>query len=126
TLPLGTPLAEADLLDGDELVLVREAPPAEREPAAALELVVVGGPDAGRRFPLPAGERFVGRDPACEVAVDDPALSARHVRLVVGAGGAVVADAGSRNGTAVEGESLAAGAELPLAPGAWVQAGRTI
>jgi outer membrane protein assembly factor BamB len=41
-------------------------------------------------FELPAGEVTLGRDPGCQVVVDDAGVAARHARLVVGKGGAEV------------------------------------
>jgi S-DNA-T family DNA segregation ATPase FtsK/SpoIIIE len=120
-IPADAPLSELALRHGDELHAGADAPAS----APALELVVAGGPDAGRRIPLPPGVHRVGREAG--IAVDDPSLSAHHLVLTIGADGTVrVADAGSRNGTAVEGVSLAAGEERELADGELVQAGRTL
>jgi S-DNA-T family DNA segregation ATPase FtsK/SpoIIIE len=64
------------------------------------ELVVVGGLDAGRRFPLAPGAVVVGRAPECDIVLDDTTLSRRHARVDVAAKGEVtVADLGSHNGT---------------------------
>jgi DNA segregation ATPase FtsK/SpoIIIE, S-DNA-T family len=122
-LPDGAPLSELGLRQGDELHFgPRET---ARTAAAPVDLVVVGGPSAGRRTPLPYGAHGVGRDASVEL--DDPSLSARHLVVVVQGGGQVtVADAGSRNGTAVEGVALEIGEERPLADGELVQAGRTL
>jgi S-DNA-T family DNA segregation ATPase FtsK/SpoIIIE len=122
------PVSELGLRQGDELRFgppehIRdEAAPVE---AAPVELVVVGGLDAGRRRPLAYGVHRVGRE--ASVALDDPSLSAHHLLLTVMEDGAVaVADAGSRNGTAVEGVPLAPGEERSLEEGELVQAGRTL
>src|SRR5439155_44359 len=121
-LPGDAPLSELALRHGDVLDFGRRASPAA---AAQRELVVAGGPEAGRRFPLAPGVHRVGREGA--LALDDPSLSAAHVVLAVAEDGAVtVADAGSRNGTAVEGVALEPGEERPLADGELVAAGRTL
>ena len=52
-----------------------------------------------RRFPLSAGEHVIGRDPDVEVRLDASTVSRRHARLVVTAGGTVLEDFGSKNGT---------------------------
>jgi DNA-binding winged helix-turn-helix (wHTH) protein len=52
-----------------------------------------------RRFPLPAGEHVVGRDPDVEVRLDASTVSRRHARLLVTAEGTVLEDFGSKNGT---------------------------
>ncbi len=51
--------------------------------AAVRELVVVGGLDAGRRFPLAPGTAVVGRAPGCEIVLGDTTLSRHHARLDV-------------------------------------------
>nr|WP_255480938.1 FtsK/SpoIIIE domain-containing protein [Quadrisphaera sp. RL12-1S] len=76
-------------------------PRADRGPTAAV-LTVLTGPHAGRQVELPAGTAVIGRDPRCDVVVDDPLASKRHARLVVGEVAEVV-DLGSANGTAVGG-----------------------
>mgnify|MGYP003542338646 CR=1 FL=1 len=48
-----------------------------------LELVVVNGLDAGRRFPLGTGTMVVGRAPGCEIVLRDGTLSRRHAALTV-------------------------------------------
>ncbi len=122
-------LAEAGLRHGDRLELLAPGEPpaaAGAPPAAALELAVVGGRDAGRRFPLLSGEHVVGRDPDCAVPLADPALSGRHLQLTVSDNGVAVADLGSRNGTTLEGSALEPERPEQLAPGAVVRAGRTL
>lgn len=46
--------------------------------AALVELTSVGD---GRRYPLPGLDNWIGRDPACTVALDDPMMADHHVRL---------------------------------------------
>jgi DNA-binding winged helix-turn-helix (wHTH) protein len=52
-----------------------------------------------QRFPLPAGEHVIGRDPDVDVRLDASTVSRRHARLVVTAEGTVLEDFGSKNGT---------------------------
>ena len=52
-----------------------------------------------RRFPLSVGDHVIGRDPDVEVRLDASTVSRRHARLVVTAGGTVLEDFGSKNGT---------------------------
>jgi DNA-binding NtrC family response regulator len=49
----------------------------------------------------------VGRDPQCEIALDDGAASRRHAKLVNADGRLTVTDLDSRNGTQVNGERIA-------------------
>ena len=53
----------------------------------------------GRRFPLSVGEHVIGRDADVEVRLDASTVSRRHARLVVTAGGTVLEDFDSKNGT---------------------------
>ena len=121
-----TPLARFGLAHGDELgVADGRAPPPE--PPAAAEIVVSGGPATSARHRLAAGEHALGRDASCDIVVDDPAMSARHLVLRVADGGDVdVVDAGSSNGTLVDGVSIEPGEPARLEPGQVIQAGRTL
>ena len=121
-LPWDAPVAELALRHGDEIRL--DEADADK-PRGTAELVVLGGLDSGRRIPLGSGTHRIGR--SAEVSLDDPALSSEHLVLTIAEdGSATVADAGSRNGTLVEGVSLAEGEERELRTGEIVQAGRTL
>jgi DNA-binding winged helix-turn-helix (wHTH) protein len=73
---------------------------------------------------LAEGESVLGRDPLAQVLVDVPGVSRRHARIVVTAGGAVVEDLGSKNGTFV-GERRVVG-PTPLADRDRLRLGRTV
>ena len=49
----------------------------------------------------------IGRDPACEFHLDDAGVSRRHAQIRPVAGGYVIEDLGSKNGTQVNGATLA-------------------
>ena len=66
----------------------------------------------GRRTDLLEGDNIVGRDPACNVWIDEATVSRRHARIVVDAEHAALEDLGSKNGTCVGDQALAAVAEL--------------
>jgi pSer/pThr/pTyr-binding forkhead associated (FHA) protein len=71
----------------------------------------------------PAAEVRLGRDASCEVVIDDATLSRVHLLFREGEGGRwTVEDAGSRNGSKVDGAPLRA-APAVLAPGATIEAG---
>jgi len=54
----------------------------------------------GRSFTLTEGENVIGRDPSCQVWLDDPDVSRRHAVIRIdGADGASIADLNSTNGT---------------------------
>ncbi|MEV7012439.1 FtsK/SpoIIIE domain-containing protein [Streptosporangium sp. NPDC051022] len=73
------------LRDGDLITLDRDlaAATVSEEPGGIVEIRVVGGPAAGSVHRLSLGVHTVGSDPACAVAVADPALpgEAAVVRL---------------------------------------------
>jgi len=80
------------------------------------ELIFLTGPAADRRIEVGADERFViGRDEACNLALDDGKVSRRHAYLQEVDGKLEVGDLGSSNGTFVNGRRI----EQPvtLAPG---------
>src|SRR5262245_20668544 len=105
-----TELRGAGLRHGDRIALgAGSGFPAGEAGAAQLELVVVGGPASGRRFPLFDGDYVLGRNGDADIALDDPALSGQHLRLGVTGSEVEAQDLGSRNGTALEGSGLEPG-----------------
>ncbi len=74
-----------------------------------------------RVFLLPDGRQtVVGRDPECDVVLDDERVSRRHAVLSGGETGWSVADTGSKNGSQVDGLPLASG---PLQDRSWISFG---
>lgn len=53
----------------------------------------------GRLHPLTTGEHVIGRDADVAIRLDSSTVSRRHARIVVSAGGAMLEDFGSKNGT---------------------------
>jgi S-DNA-T family DNA segregation ATPase FtsK/SpoIIIE len=129
-LPRERPLSAVGLRHGDRLLLAADRSSSRSEAAvedARLELAVVGGPSSGRRFPLAAGEHVLGREPGCDIVLDDPALSSRHVRLSVGADGGVTAtDLRSRNGSRLNGAAIEPESPVAVPSGAVLRVGRTL
>jgi DNA-binding NtrC family response regulator len=130
----GADVAEAALSDGAEIALgairalfrAAAGPAAEATRAAGTE--VRAGPDAGgpppARLRVRAGGRersvpvgpagiTVGKDPSNDVVVDDPFVSARHLRIEGRQGRWFLTDLGSTNGTFVSGARVER-AELAL------------
>ncbi|MHB8799864.1 MAG: FHA domain-containing protein [Thermoanaerobaculia bacterium] len=66
----------------------------------------------GREHPLPEGRTVVGRDGSCGIVLHDTLVSRSHFRVLVEAGGAVVEDLGSRNGTWLNGRRVSGPAEV--------------
>jgi S-DNA-T family DNA segregation ATPase FtsK/SpoIIIE len=118
-------LAEVALRQGAVLALAA-GPTAETspdEPAAVLS--VGGGLGSGPTVLLDAGSHRLGSGPDADIVIDDPTLSPLHARVDVTAAGAVaVADAGSKNGTALEGYRLTQ--PIRVEPGQVVQAGAVL
>ena len=78
-----------------------------------------------RALLLPDGRQtVVGRDPECDVVLDDDRISRRHASLSWSqAGGWSVADLGSKNGTQVDGVPVAGRQPAPLAERSWISFG---
>ncbi len=66
-----------------------------------LRLAVVQGPERGRSILLTPGEHLVGTSRSCALRLSDPAVSNRHLALVVEPGrpGVIVRDLDSTNGS---------------------------
>ncbi len=109
-------------------------PPAAIQPAAQWDLHAAVDlslrrpedpepPDARERiFPLDAADHLVGRrsdaqDIHPEVAINDPGISRRHLRLLRGADGLAALDLGSMNGTRLNGAALEPNVPTPLREG---------
>ena len=73
-------------------------------------------PDGTREFPLKPGENSVGRESA-DVLLSHNTVSRKHASVTVEDGKVIVADAGSTNGTYVDGKKLEPGAEVELKDG---------
>lgn len=67
-------------------------------------LVVRKGPQPGERFFLDREELTVGRDPASDIFLNDMTVSRTHAKVETAGGVATVRDAGSLNGTYVNGQ----------------------
>jgi S-DNA-T family DNA segregation ATPase FtsK/SpoIIIE len=98
-------LAESPLLSGAVLSVGGAGP--DFQPvlgAAAGTMLVFEGPDAGFGAALRAGRHTIGRNTAADLCLQDGDASRQHAVLEVSADGqAVISDAGSRNGTFVDG-----------------------
>ena len=105
-------LVESPVRSGDAIALrsldVRSIGSGSEAPATAR---VRDGSGAERVVPLHYGQNTVGRDESCEVVVDDPLASRRHVRITVG-DVVTVSDLGSTNGSTVGDTRLAGEFEI--------------
>lgn len=86
------------------------------------QLIVTRGGTAGSRFALSADEVTIGRHPESSIFLDDVTVSRRHATVTRDATGQyTLHDAGSLNGTYLDGERIE---EALLREGAQVQVGR--
>ncbi len=86
-----------------------------------------GEPD--RAFPLDLDEMLLGRrnarrDVHPEIAIADPSVSGRHLKICRQTDGSrTIVDVGSSNGTKLNGAALQAGVETPLKAGDQIELG---
>ena len=101
------PAAEEQPAEGKPLAAV-EQPAAEEQPVGP-RLVVTGGLDLGREYPLWGEAITIGRDSreaTWEIRLTDRSVSRRHARLELGAAGYTLVDLGSANGTRLNGQPV--------------------
>lgn len=82
-----------------------------REPPSFAWLVVVDGIHAGRPFELSSDSTLVGRDPTCNIMLDDAAVSRQHIKIRATEGEDkkkvfVIHDLATENGTLVNDEEI--------------------
>jgi len=120
----GSAVEETDLLSGDEVGVVAATQSEERGGAVNKPvLTVLTGPRRGERIVI-SEVSTVGRDDSAGITVADPLMSRVHARFVPAEdGGLSVEDAGSSNGTAVDGSNI--NGTTGLVTGAVVTCGTT-
>ncbi len=74
--------------------------------AQSFQLVMRTGPIPGKVFDLGSNELTIGRDISNDIVISDVEVSRKHARLLMQAGGFVLEDMGSTNGTFVNGQRL--------------------
>jgi transcriptional regulator with PAS, ATPase and Fis domain len=79
-------------------------------------MIFDGGSVARIAIP-PGGRLIIGRVAACDAVLDGPRVSRRHASLRAEHGRFTIEDLGSSNGTSINGQAVAAGARVPVAPG---------
>jgi predicted component of type VI protein secretion system len=88
------------------------------------QLIMRSGPTIGALYPLEGDLITIGRDAANTIQINDAEISRRHARLQFQGGKYLIEDAGSTNGTHVNGQRLSA--PYVLKPGDVVSFGETI
>jgi serine phosphatase RsbU (regulator of sigma subunit) len=77
-------------------------------------LLIVQGPDAGRKYPLDGPVTILGRQVDCTICLPAKAVSRQHVQIVKTGDGYALEDLGSSNGTYLNGNRLDAHKRTPL------------
>lgn len=76
---------------------------------ASYELLVIKGPEEGQVYPLEEDEVLIGRDPACEITLEDRTLSRQHAKILINGDNLTIEDLGSVNGVLVNGVKVSSG-----------------
>lgn len=97
------------LVSGDELAADDRRHPRSVRPASPWNLVLAGGPLAGRVFPLRSGEQTLGRAAQADVRLPDEAVSRSHLVLSADDESVTLSPAGPRAGTYLEGRPIGRG-----------------
>ncbi len=105
TIDPNTTMADAAVRSGDAISLTNAAGGASGLNAPVATMTVISGPDAGRSFPLPAGNTLIGRDRSCDIRLSDPLVSKRHAKVNV-TDMVEMIDDNSANGIVVDGEPV--------------------
>lgn len=88
-----------------------------------VNLVILEGPDAGRRVPVSNDSLVIGKAPSSGLVLADSAVSRSHCEVVRLHEGYMIRDLGSTNGTQVDGLRVK---EAFLRPGARIQVGKAV
>jgi S-DNA-T family DNA segregation ATPase FtsK/SpoIIIE len=115
-------VGESGLREGSLLHIGAPEPPQRHR--RGWEMVVVGGPDAGRVESLKKGAHWVGSVPGDGVFVDDRTMRNRHLQLFVTAEEVTVAPASVDARTFVDGDLI--GDTVVLVPGEVIRAGASL
>ncbi len=78
-------------------------------------LTANNGPEAGRKYDLPASKSVMGRHPECDIVIDVGAVSRHHAQVLFEQGRYFIEDLKSRNGTFVNEQPIAG--RVPLTNG---------
>ncbi|KAB8290117.1 FhaA domain-containing protein [Bifidobacterium avesanii] len=111
-------LAKGDFHLSSESVQGNAAPvttPSETKDCPVLEI-------NGRQYLLTAQQTTLGRGSNCDIVIDDPGISRKHLEIDITDKGVIARDLGSTNGTYVEGHQVPA---ATLLDGNTITIGRT-
>jgi hypothetical protein len=100
--------------------VTQDAPVGAEEPVHRFDLRIVRGPQTGVDIDLKEGILSVGRDPQCDIFLNDMTVSRLHAEIEVGARGCTIRDKNSFNGVWVNDRMVEA---CSLKPGDVIQIG---
>lgn len=103
---------------------VDETLPTDTRPELGADVLVVLG-DAFARAAALTRPLVIGRDPACDVYVDDPSVSRRHAEISPGSP-PTLRDLGSKNGCRIGGMRLTPDVPVALEPGKVAEVGSVL
>jgi diguanylate cyclase (GGDEF)-like protein len=95
----------------------------EHAPTKEACLVVIYGPELGRKYSLEAPSLTLGRSNKCDIQIDQESVSRAHSKVVNAGRSVRIRDLGSTNGTYVNDELVE---ECTLSDGDLIKIGRTI
>lgn len=98
-----------------------QPPESGRNPQYFLE--VIEGPDMSQTFPVPDGPFHLGRHSQCEIVLNDPEISRRHLKITPQEQGCYLDDLGSTNGTWVNEQRIT---RQLVSPGEKIRMGQTV
>ncbi|MGZ6799117.1 MAG: FtsK/SpoIIIE domain-containing protein [Mycobacteriaceae bacterium] len=125
-LNLDATLSSGVLHSGDR-VAVGRPDPRPGWPLVGTSLGVAGGAAAGTILTVPNGRLVIGRDARADLTIADQTVSARHATAELQRDGSLmVTDAGSANGTFLDGRRLAVGVPVNVLLGQRVVFGQAV
>jgi two-component system cell cycle response regulator len=95
----------------------------EQPPTKEACLVVIYGPELGRKYGLESSSMTLGRSNKCDIQIDQESVSRAHSKIVNASRAVRIRDLGSTNGTYVNDELVE---ERTLVDGDFIKIGRTI
>lgn len=92
--------------------------------ATLFAITITQGPTPGQRTELEQRSLLIGRDPSCDLVINDLEVSRSHARLIALIGGFAIEDLGSTNGTFVNEQRITE--VMPLKDGASIRLGDSV
>ena len=111
------------VLSFDQETLNRELQKAKEQPAC---LILIRGTPQGHRYFIDKDEMIIGRDPAADIAINDPLISRKHAKVSREGTVVKIEDLGSSNGTVINGKKLEGGNVAKLAKEDMIKLGNSI